>query len=69
MAFFENDEITDSFFRRKVLPVIPVEEKKRPGFRSASELTRPRTAAVAKVVPTFLGSGCYVVSVSDPYGR
>jgi hypothetical protein len=24
---------------------------------------------IAKLVPTFAGRGCYVVSASDPYGR
>jgi hypothetical protein len=27
------------------------------------------TAALAKLVQTFVERGCYVVSVTDPYGR
>jgi hypothetical protein len=43
---------------------------KTPWSESASELYRPRDRHLsAKLVSTFAGCGCYVVSVTDPYGR
>jgi hypothetical protein len=44
--------------------------KKTPWPESASELYRPSDRRLsAKLVPTFANRGCYVVSVTDPYGR
>jgi hypothetical protein len=37
---------------------------------TASELYQPSDRRLlAKLVPTFADRGCYVVSVTDPYGR
>jgi hypothetical protein len=45
--------------------------KKIPWPESVSELYRPSDRRLsAKLVPTFADDrGCYVVSVTDPYGR
>jgi hypothetical protein len=44
--------------------------KLRGTYESASVLYRPSDRRLsAKLVPTFVGSGCHVVSVTDPYGR
>jgi hypothetical protein len=44
-------------------------EKQTPWPESASELYRLSDSLSAKIVPTFAGRGCHVVSVTDPYGR
>jgi hypothetical protein len=44
--------------------------EKTPWHKSASELYRPSDRRLlAKLVPTLADRGCYVVSVTDPYGR
>jgi hypothetical protein len=41
-----------------------------PWPKSASELYSPTDRRMsAKLVPTFVERGCYVVSLTDPYGR
>jgi hypothetical protein len=43
--------------------------KETPWSESASELYRPSDRRFfTKLVPTFVGRGCHVVSVTDPYG-
>jgi hypothetical protein len=45
-------------------------KKQTPWSESPSELYRPSDRRLpAKLVPTFAEGGCYVVSVTDPYGR
>jgi hypothetical protein len=44
--------------------------QKTPWSESASELKRPRDHRLpANLVPTFADTRCYVVSVTNPYGR
>jgi hypothetical protein len=50
--------------------VIVMSIKKAPWPESASELYRPNDSRLsAKLVSTFADKGCYVVSVTEPYGR
>jgi hypothetical protein len=45
-------------------------KKQTPWSESASELYRPSDRRFsAKWLQTFADKGCYVVSVTDPYGR
>jgi hypothetical protein len=45
-------------------------KKKTPWSESASEPYRPSDLRLsAKWLPTFADRGCYMVSVTDPYGR
>jgi hypothetical protein len=39
------------------------------GLSPQAKYTDRATAAVDEVVPTFEGSGCYVVSATDSHGR
>jgi hypothetical protein len=49
---------------------IKTKKTKFRGLWSASELYRPSDRRMsAKLVPTFAGRGCRVVSATDPYGR
>jgi hypothetical protein len=44
--------------------------KQTPWSESASELYRPSDLRLStNWLPTFVGKGCHVVSVTDPYGR
>jgi hypothetical protein len=45
-------------------------KKKTPWPESASELYRTRDCCfLVKLVPSFVGRGCHVGNVMDPYGR
>jgi hypothetical protein len=45
------------------------ENKQTPWPESASQLHRPNDRSLlAKLLPTFAGRGCRVVSETDPYG-
>jgi hypothetical protein len=45
-------------------------ETSTPWPESATHVYRPSDSrSLAKLVPTFAGRGCHVVSVTDPYGR
>jgi hypothetical protein len=54
--------------QRTALCYIP-EDRKTPWPESARELYRASDRRLAKLVPIFADRGCYVVSVTDPYGR
>jgi hypothetical protein len=43
--------------------------KKLRGLSPQANSTDRATAAVGEVMPTFVGSGCYVVSATDSHGR
>jgi hypothetical protein len=63
--------ITAIAWMAAVLPLYDrVEEKKTPWSESVNELYRPSDHRLsAKLVPAFADRRCYVVSVTDPYGR
>jgi hypothetical protein len=47
-----------------------IPQKKKIVTENASELYRPNDRRLsAKLVPTFAGRGCQVISATDPYGR
>jgi hypothetical protein len=70
-------EIRDEFFGNLTLDLppcstVPQQHKKQTNkqTKSASELYRPSDhRLLAKLMPTFADRGCYVVNVTDPYGR
>jgi hypothetical protein len=52
------------------MPVSHKKKKKASRPESVSELYRPSDRrSSAKLMPAFVGRGCHVVSVTDPYGH
>jgi hypothetical protein len=45
------------------------DKKKLRGLSPQENYTDRATATVSEVVPTFAGSGCYVVNATDSHGR
>jgi hypothetical protein len=53
-----------------ILSVSLINSSTTPWLESAGELYRPSDLRLsAKLLPTIADRGCYVVSVTDPYGR